>query len=118
MERVEFEQEQILAELKDLEDKGLFSKVGRETEMTWFLIFRLKLQAETHAVMKQRTLFETALIRRTPLKTDFLRYAEYEMNLEALRRKRVARLSTRDIENFWHYKNVSTKPFYRSNRET
>lgn len=27
MERVEFEQEQILAELKDLEEKGLFSKV-------------------------------------------------------------------------------------------
>ncbi|GJJ06373.1 hypothetical protein Clacol_000564 [Clathrus columnatus] len=74
MERVEFEQEQILAELKDLEEKGLFSK------------------SETHSIMKQRRTFETSLIRRIPLKADFLRYAEYEMTLEALRRKRVARL--------------------------
>lgn len=43
--------------------------------------------------MKKRTAFETNLIRRIPLKVDFLRYAAYEMNLEALRRKRVERLS-------------------------
>ena len=43
--------------------------------------------------MKKRTAFETSLVRRIPKKADFLRYAEYEMNLEALRRKRVERLS-------------------------
>ncbi|TBU43639.1 hypothetical protein BD309DRAFT_960198 [Dichomitus squalens] len=42
--------------------------------------------------MQKRTAFETALVRRTPKKSDFLRYATYEMSLEALRRKRAERL--------------------------
>ena len=43
--------------------------------------------------MKKRTVFETALVRRVPKLGDFLRYAAYEMSLEALRKKRVERLS-------------------------
>ena len=43
--------------------------------------------------MQKRTAFETALVRRIPKKSDFLRYAAYEMGLETLRRKRVERLS-------------------------
>ena len=43
--------------------------------------------------MQKRTAFETALMRRIPKKSDFLRYATYEMGLEALRRKRAERLS-------------------------
>jgi U3 small nucleolar RNA-associated protein 6 len=43
--------------------------------------------------MKRRTAFETALVRRVPKKSDFLRYAAYEMGLEQLRKKRVNRLS-------------------------
>ena len=43
--------------------------------------------------MQKRTVFETALVRRIPKKSDFLRYATYEMSLEALRRKRAERLS-------------------------
>ncbi|KAL5485402.1 UTP6 [Sanghuangporus weigelae] len=74
MERVQFQQEQMLAELKDLVQKGLFT------------------QNEIRQVMKKRTVFETALVRRIPKKSDFLRYAAYEMSLEALRRKRVERL--------------------------
>ncbi|KAI5117768.1 hypothetical protein M0805_005199 [Coniferiporia weirii] len=74
MERVQFQQEQMLAELKDLVQKGVFS------------------QTEIKQIMKKRTTFETALIRRIPKKGDFLRYAAYEMSLEALRRKRVERL--------------------------
>ncbi|OCB88446.1 hypothetical protein A7U60_g4488 [Sanghuangporus baumii] len=74
MERVQFQQEQMLAELKDLVQKGLFT------------------QNEIRQVMKKRTVLETALVRRIPKKSDFLRYAAYEMSLEALRRKRVERL--------------------------
>ncbi|KAL5523572.1 hypothetical protein ACEPAG_7745 [Sanghuangporus baumii] len=74
MERVQFQQEQMLAELKDLVQKGLFT------------------QNEIRQIMKKRTVFETALVRRIPKKSDFLRYAAYEMSLEALRRKRVERL--------------------------
>ncbi|EIW63031.1 snoRNA-binding rRNA-processing protein UTP6 [Trametes versicolor FP-101664 SS1] len=74
MERVQFQQEQMLAELKDLVQKGLFS------------------QKEVKQIMQKRTAFETALVRRIPKKADFLRYATYEMSLEALRKKRVERL--------------------------
>ncbi|KDQ57693.1 hypothetical protein JAAARDRAFT_35378 [Jaapia argillacea MUCL 33604] len=75
MERVQFQQEQMLAELKDLTEKGIFT------------------QSEVKQIMKKRTAFETALVRRIPKKGDFLRYAAYEMGLEALRRKRVERLN-------------------------
>ncbi|KAH7909960.1 U3 small nucleolar RNA-associated protein 6-domain-containing protein [Hygrophoropsis aurantiaca] len=74
MERVQFQQEQMLAELKDLVQKTLFT------------------QAEIKQIMKKRTRFETALVRRIPKKSDFLRYAAYEMGLEQLRRKRAERL--------------------------
>ncbi|KAI0690201.1 U3 small nucleolar RNA-associated protein 6-domain-containing protein [Cerioporus squamosus] len=74
MERVQFQQEQMLAELKDLVQKGLFT------------------QKEVKQIMQKRTMFETALVRRIPKKSDFLRYAAYEMGLEALRRRRVERM--------------------------
>lgn len=44
-------------------------------------------------ILKKRTQFETALVRRVARKGDFLRYAAYEMGLEQLRRKRLQRLS-------------------------
>ena len=43
--------------------------------------------------MKKRREFEMALVRRVARKSDFLRYAAYEMDLERLRRKRVERTS-------------------------
>lgn len=65
----------MLAELKDLGEKGLFSP------------------AEIKQIIQKRTAFETALVRRIPNKNDYLRYAAYEMGLEALRRKRATRMS-------------------------
>lgn len=50
--------------------------------------------------MKKRTAFEAALVRRIPKKRDFLQYAEYEMGLEALRRRRVERLGTLTVQYF------------------
>jgi U3 small nucleolar RNA-associated protein 6 len=51
------------------------------------------MQAEVKHIMKKRTQFETALVRRVAKKSDFLRYAAYEMSLEQLRRKRLQRMS-------------------------
>lgn len=51
------------------------------------------LQKEIKHVIKKRTAFETALVRRVAKKADFLRYASYEMGLELLRRKRAERMS-------------------------
>jgi U3 small nucleolar RNA-associated protein 6 len=65
----------MLAELKDLGQKGFFSP------------------SEIKHILRKRTAFEMALVRRIPNKNDYLRYAAYEMGLEALRRKRAARLS-------------------------
>ncbi|KAE9408552.1 hypothetical protein BT96DRAFT_662460 [Gymnopus androsaceus JB14] len=75
MERVQFQQEQMLDELKDLVEKKVFTV------------------AETKQIMKQRSTFEATLVRRVAKKSDFLRYASYEMGLEHLRRKRVDRLN-------------------------
>ncbi|KAG5730827.1 U3 small nucleolar RNA-associated protein 6, partial [Termitomyces sp. T112] len=73
MERVQFQQEQMLDELKDLIEKHLFT------------------EKEVKQIVKKRTAFETALVRRVAQKADFLRYVSYEMGLEQLRRKRAAR---------------------------
>lgn len=82
----------MLAELKDLLDKGLFAQVSSKS---MFEPQSLKhLQEEVKQIMRKRTGFETSLVRRIPKKNDFLRYAAYEMNLEALRQKRANRLST------------------------
>lgn len=46
------------------------------------------LQEEIKAIVQKRRDFEFLLRRRTARKADFLRYIEYEMNLEELRRLR------------------------------
>ncbi|TXT13606.1 hypothetical protein VHUM_00973 [Vanrija humicola] len=74
MEKVQFQLESTLPELKDLYDKGLFSKY------------------EIDQITKRRTAFETALIRRVTRKDDFFKYAEYEINLERLRKVRWKKL--------------------------
>ena len=45
-------------------------------------------QEEVRSIVRKRTQFEYAVRRRAPALADFLRYAQYEMNLDALRRKR------------------------------
>lgn len=74
MERVEFEQEQMVEELKEFEKKGIFSK------------------EEVKEIMRKRRGFEMKLVRRVANKNDFLKYAGYEMELERLRKKRMERL--------------------------
>ncbi|KAF4598404.1 hypothetical protein EYR38_006806 [Pleurotus pulmonarius] len=74
MERVQFEQEQMLDELKDLVEKGIFTP------------------QETKEIVKRRTAFETVLVRRVAKKADYIRYVTYEMTLEELRKKRIDRL--------------------------
>ncbi|RXK42029.1 hypothetical protein M231_00750 [Tremella mesenterica] len=75
MDKVQYQLESTLPELKDLHEKGLFSK------------------NEIDEITRRRTTFETALIRRKTRKEDYFRYAEYEINLEVLRRIRWKRLS-------------------------
>ncbi|KXS20434.1 hypothetical protein M427DRAFT_94378 [Gonapodya prolifera JEL478] len=73
-ETVQHMLESTLPELHDLEVRGLFSK------------------AEIKAIVKARTDHEYRLARRVSRQVDYLRYIQYETNLESLRKKRKARI--------------------------
>ncbi|KAG8782083.1 U3 snoRNP protein [Ceratobasidium sp. 428] len=94
MERVHFYQEQMLPELKEFEEKGIFS------------------QSETRAILKQRTAFESALIRRVALKSDYIKYVQYEITLEALRKKRVVRLNATETKTSLSDYSIIRRQFY------
>ena len=82
----------MLTELKDFMEKGLFSRVCGFPKKPLSKL-DVKTQAEAKLIMKKRREFEMALVRRVARKSDFLRYAAYEMDLERLRRKRVEKIS-------------------------
>lgn len=73
-DRAQYFLEQSIPELLDLQEKKIFTPL------------------EIKAITRKRTTFEHALTRKIVRKADFLRYAEYEINLEALRVQRVKRL--------------------------
>lgn len=73
-EKVRYHLEKSAPELEDLHKKGLFTK------------------PELSIIMRRRTEFEHRITGRHATQRDFVRYAEYEMNVERLRKKRVARL--------------------------
>ncbi|CAO3598440.1 unnamed protein product [Absidia cylindrospora] len=75
---VQYYMERMLPELEELERKGYFSDV------------------EIKSIIKKRTNQEYAMNRRIGKRIDFLRSIEYEINLEALRKKRKARIVSLD----------------------
>ncbi|GKZ32991.1 U3 snoRNP protein [Aspergillus brasiliensis] len=76
-DKARFFLEKSVPELKEFERKKIFSK------------------EEITAIIKKRSDFEHKLNARGALPIDFVRYAQYEMNLDTLRRKRVKRLGIR-----------------------
>ncbi|RKP07540.1 U3 small nucleolar RNA-associated protein 6-domain-containing protein [Thamnocephalis sphaerospora] len=72
--------EDMVPELENLEERGIISK------------------AERISIVKKRTRFEYSLRRRQPHKIDFLRYIEYEMNLDTLIKKRRGRMEFKNKE--------------------
>lgn len=52
----------------------------------------VSVQDEIASIMRKRSEFEHRINARGPSAADYARYAEYEMNLESLRRKRIKRL--------------------------
>jgi hypothetical protein len=83
---------QMLPELKDLVARGLFTRVRPSAPPADAHPMADAAQHEMQEIVKKRTAFESALVRRAPRTADFLAYVAYEARLEALRRKRVARL--------------------------
>ncbi|KAJ5692984.1 RRNA processing protein Utp6 [Penicillium macrosclerotiorum] len=76
-DKARFFLEQSVPELKEYERKKIFSK------------------DEITSIIKKRSDFEHKLNSRGAAPIDFVRYVEYEMNLESLRKKRVKRLGIR-----------------------
>ncbi|TIC73660.1 hypothetical protein E3Q00_02708 [Wallemia mellicola] len=74
MANVTMAMEQMLPEFKDYEKKNLFTKL------------------EIKSIAAKRKNFETSLGRKTPSQSDYLKYIEYEITLENLKRKRMSRL--------------------------
>ncbi|KAK6460526.1 U3 snoRNP protein [Scheffersomyces coipomensis] len=74
-EKVRYYLEQSVPELEDLKKKRLFEK------------------QEITMIMRRRTDFEHRIQGRGSQPRDFLKYSEFELNLEKLRKKRFARLS-------------------------
>ncbi|KAK9323887.1 U3 small nucleolar RNA-associated protein 6-domain-containing protein [Lipomyces orientalis] len=73
-EKVRYYLEQTLPELEDLQRKGIFTK------------------PEIASITRRRTDFEHRIHGRGAKLLDFLKYAEFEMNLDLLRKKRIQRL--------------------------
>lgn len=73
-DKVRYYLEQAVPELEDLEKKNLFTK------------------NELSIIMRRRTDFEYRINGRQAKPRDFVKYAEYEMNVEKLRKKRVQRI--------------------------
>lgn len=81
MSKTRYYLEQSVPELEDLQKKGLFEK----NEITM--------------IMRRRTDFEHRLNSRGSKSRDYLKYVEFEMNLEKLRKKRYNRLNSAGLIN-------------------
>lgn len=77
MERVHFEQEHFLSDLKQLVQKEILTP------------------KEAKTVLHRRSELERALVRRVPHKSDFLRYIDYERSLDKLCRIRATKTNTK-----------------------
>lgn len=71
--------ERAVPELEDLEKKGLFQ------------------HKEVTMIMRRRTDFEQRILGRGASPLDFIKYTDFEINLEKLRRKRFDRLRQADL---------------------
>ncbi|KAI9822116.1 MAG: U3 snoRNP protein [Thelocarpon impressellum] len=96
-DKARFYLEQSVPELQEYERKKIFSKVRRRPKsgLESELANIAAKKDEISSIAKKRSDFEHKLNARGSQPADYARYAEYEMNLEALRRKRVRRLGVK-----------------------
>lgn len=81
-DKARFYLEKYVPELREYESKGLFSR------------------DEIASITAKRSDFEHTLNARGSTPADYARYATYEMNLDALRKKRCKRLGVKDVKTF------------------
>lgn len=93
-DKARFYQEQSVPELQELERKKIFTRVHL-SPISLRLDGLTFHQDEISSVVKKRSDFEHKINARGSVPSDYARYAEYEMNLDALRRKRMKRLGVK-----------------------
>lgn len=76
-------------------DKARFFQEQSVPELQEFIRKRIFTKEEIASIARKRSDFEHILNARGSKPQDYARYAEYEMNLEFLRRKRVKRLGVK-----------------------
>ncbi|OAK99943.1 hypothetical protein IQ06DRAFT_222746 [Phaeosphaeriaceae sp. SRC1lsM3a] len=81
-DKARFFLEQSATELNELERKKIFTRTN-------------SLQEEISSIAKKRSDFEHIVNARGSHPSDYLRYIEFEKNVDALRRKRIKRLGVR-----------------------
>ncbi|MCJ1307745.1 U3 snoRNP protein [Agyrium rufum] len=87
-DKARFFLEQSVPELQELERKKIFSKV------------------EISSINKKRSDFEHKINSRGSSPADYARYAEYEINLESLRKKRTKRLGIKTGNNHFGQRRI------------
>ncbi|KAI9868455.1 MAG: U3 snoRNP protein [Trichoglossum hirsutum] len=90
-DKARFYLEQSIPELQEFERKKIFSKVLCSSRV-YQIGTNNSTQDEITSITKKRSDFEHKLNARGSQPSDYVRYVEFEMNLESLRRKRVKRL--------------------------
>ncbi|KAJ5551163.1 RNA-processing protein HAT helix [Penicillium sp. DV-2018c] len=94
-DKARFFLEKSVPELKEYERKKIFTKVSHIPALLYSERQLIESKDEISSIVKKRSDFEHKLNARGAQPVDFVRYAEYEMNLDALRKKRVKRLGLR-----------------------
>ena len=77
---VQYAMEGMVPELEDLKHKSLMT------------------ESEVKSLVQRRSQFEYQMRRRQPLKRDFLKAIEYELNFDVLRRRRKKRLAIQGLK--------------------
>jgi U3 small nucleolar RNA-associated protein 6 len=93
-DKARFYLEQSIPELKEYERKKIFSSVGSPA-ITSTKISTDQTQDEITTITRKRSDFEHRLSARGSQPSDYARYAEFEINLDSLQRKRVKRLGVK-----------------------
>lgn len=92
-DKARFYLEQSATELNELERKKIFTRVSRQGAHA--SLFSNNRQEEISSIAKKRSDFEHIINARGSHPSDYLRYIEFEKNVDALRRKRIKRLGVR-----------------------
>lgn len=80
-------------------DKARYFQEQSVPELQEFARKKIFTKEEIVSIARKRSDFEHILSARGSKSQDYVRYAEYEMNLESLRRKRVKRLGVRTSDH-------------------